>query len=304
MRRLSLLICLIGSLSSLAARAEEPSALVVADTGGLGNSEWRAIRGLTLAELRKKGANVLEEAAFEQPVVLDQRTYDEARRLGVKKLFVLRISGRLGQKVPMSLDEMTDPPAVAWSASMTAGTLDDAEQVVPRLVDAVLNHSSAEATAERSTVTKNEARPYNKKATEKFFFVGLPIGLFKDAPAPDNNSIIGGLSFALQWETENFRLGPEVLFAYKGGRYAGGASADLVFLPLNTSWSPYIGAGIGYFGGYDGGGFGAKGTVGVETFRLYGIRLNVGVEVLFPFYDSTATNTYRVYPLAHIQFGW
>jgi hypothetical protein len=210
----------------------------------------------------------------------------------------------LGSKVPLILEEMEKPPAVSNSVTMTAATLDDCDQVIVRLVDALLSGSSPEATATRKSVTKEEARSNNKKATEKFYFVGLPLGLYRDAPAPDGNSWIGGASVSIQWETDSFRLGPTALIAYKGGRIVGGGSADLAYLPFDGQWSPFFGGGLGYFGGYDGGGFGAKGSIGVETFRLYAIRLNVGVDILFPFYESTSSKNYRIYPLAHLQFGW
>lgn len=304
LRRLVVALALCAPLLAGPAFASEPSALVVADDGGLRLSQWRAMRGLALGQLRKRGANVLEIPELDGVRPLDAETIRIARAAGAKKFFVLRISGQLGAKVPLSMEELDSPPAVAYTATMTAATIDDCEQVLVRLVDALLSHSSAEETATRASVTKAETRPYNKKATEKYLFVGLPLGLYRSAPAPDDSSWIGGVSVSVQWETESFRLGPTALVAYKGGRIVAGASADLSYLPLDGQWTPFIGGGLGYFGGYDGGGFGAKGSLGVEAFRLYAIRLNVGVDVLFPFYESTKSGNYRLYPLAHLQFGW
>lgn len=296
-------LCLALAAAPALAR-EEPGVLAVADDGGLPTSQWRALRALTLGELRKREVPLAEDVHFERAGPIDEALVQAARRVGAKRIFALRIGGHLGQKVPLVLDELDTgtPPVNLHSAGLTCGTIDDCEAVIPRLVEAVLSGKSADDTISRRTVTANDARPYQKKAMEKFWFFGLPLGLY--APKPDGDSWIYGISAALQWETESFRLGPTALVSVKGGRWAAGVSGDIAWLPLDGQWTPFLGVGLGYFGGYDGGGFGVKGSAGVEAFRLYGIRLNVGVDVLFPFYNSDKANAYKVYPVAHVQFGF
>src|SRR5438445_11905739 len=111
------------ALSPGAALAGSTAAVVVADDGGLEAPAVRAIRAVTGEELRKRGVPVSEDARQEpvQPVVA--RLAAILQELGVTRLFVVRIGGRLGHKVPLSLEEVSAPKLVpVAAASLAAAT--------------------------------------------------------------------------------------------------------------------------------------------------------------------------------------
>src|SRR5713101_6711114 len=152
------------SLSPAAALADASAAVVVADAGGLEVPAVRAIRAVTAGELRKRGVPVSEDARQEAVQPVDARLAALLQEIGVTRLFVVRIGGRLGHKVPLSLEEVSAPrltPVAA--ASLTATTLDEADVVATRLVSAVLDRRSADDNAGMRTVTATEARPFQKK---------------------------------------------------------------------------------------------------------------------------------------------
>src|SRR6266404_4615083 len=148
--------------------------LVVTDDGALDAPTVRAIRNVAVGELRKRGIAISE----------DRRTD------GVRRVFALRVGGRLGQKIPLSLAELSpDTLAPVYSASLTAGQLEECDVVTERLVDAVLGRSSVESAARMTTVTAAESRPFAKKPGERFWFVGLPVALYNGGGTPAGFSL-------------------------------------------------------------------------------------------------------------------
>jgi hypothetical protein len=195
---------------------------------------------------------------------------------------VLRIGGQLEQKVPLSLEETeTDGGRTLFSASLVATGLDEADRVIPRLVEAVLARRPVGEAARLDTVTAVEATPPLKRSGEGRWIVGFSAG---------------NLGMAVGWmhETRNFRLGPMIevypdpapggdpnQYGQSGRAYAG---INGLWLPRDGSFSPYLGGGLGVVGHYvdentETDEVGAKIEGGLECFRLNRIRLLVGADV-------------------------
>src|ERR1700682_3588793 len=103
----------------------------------------------------------------------DEQVSTLAIELGARRIFALRVGGRLGQKIPLSFQELS-PGSLSplYSASLTAVGLDECDVVTVRLVDAVLDRRSAESTAEMGTVTAMEWKPFAQKPGERLWFIG------------------------------------------------------------------------------------------------------------------------------------
>jgi hypothetical protein len=68
---------------------------------------------------------------------------------------------------------------------------------------------------------------------------------------------------------------------------------EVAWIPLETSISPYVSAGLGAVGSANDGGESALGTkleVGAEFFRLHGARLFAGVSAIVPFESLPRTD--------------
>jgi hypothetical protein len=298
----------IAAPAGAALAADSVAAVVVADDGGLEVPAVRGIRSVTAAELRKRGVVISEDARQELVQPVDVRLAGMLQEIGVTRLFVLRIGGRLGQKVPLSLEEVSPQRLTAVAtASLTATNLDEADIVAQRLVSAVLDRRSAEATAGMRTVTAQEARPFQKKPGDRFWVVGLPLLLVHGGG--DRNTPYG-FSLSYFYEAENFRLGGSGAVATRDGSGVGWMGLDAAWLPLDGEISPFIGAGLGYMGAAGEAGLGGRVSAGAELFRLHGVRMLAGIDAVIPFYTtagagpSPARPVRAVYPMAHLQLGF
>ena len=296
------------ALLPAAARADSTAAVVVADDGGLEVPAVRAIRAVTAGELRKRGVPVSEDARQEAVQPVDARLTAMLQEIGVTRLFVVRIGGRLGHKVPLSLEEVSTPRlAPVAAASLTATTLDEADVVAVRLVSAVLDRRSADDNAGMRTVTATEARPFQKKPGERFWVVGLPLLLVH---GDGDRNTPAGFSLSYFYEAEAFRVGASAVTATRDGSGIGWFGLDAAWLPLDTEISPYLGAGIGYMAAAETGGLGGRISAGLELFRLHGVRLLGGVDAVFPFFSTPSyvlgspPRVRTVYPMAHVQLGF
>lgn len=274
----------LGSLLLLAAPAiaqDRPDAmLVLADDGGLDASAVHAIRNIAATELRKRGIALSEDRRTEGTRPIDGETSKLAVELGARRLFALRIGGRLGQKIPLSLEELAPGTLVpVYAASMTAFGLEECDVVTERLVQAVVSRKSAESTAEMTTVTRTESKPFAKKPGERFWFIGLPVAIYGSGSP-------FGLSIGYGYEAENFRV------SATGGGFSRGDDGisflelEASWIPLAGEWSPYLGGGIGYIWAKHAG-MGGVLEAGLEAFRLHGVRGLAGVQAMIPFFDTT-----------------
>src|ERR1700759_1380287 len=98
-------IALLLLLLSAPVLAQE-AILVLGDDGGLARSEVHAIRSVTAAALRQRGLRVSQDSSTEGVHAIDDGLAGLAQSLGARRIFVLRITGRLGSKIPLTLEEL------------------------------------------------------------------------------------------------------------------------------------------------------------------------------------------------------
>jgi hypothetical protein len=247
--RLSVLAML--ALASLAAApsAGASAIVVVAEDGGFPPATVQTVRSLAVTELRTRGIDVGEETPIRD------------------REFVLRL-GRLDQKVLITLEELAPPRTTPeFAATHAASSIDEADVVVPRLVSAVLNREPFDRGARMTTVTAQESAPFRSRPGEGLFVIG--IGL----------EPLGG-SIGWSYEARRFRLG---VLAQGAGEDASFLGIDGAWVPHDGNVSPYLGAGLGVVSGGDDASLGTKLEVGVEFFRLHGVRLMAGVGAIVPF---------------------
>lgn len=292
----------------LLAQDRADAMLVLADDGALDAPAVHAIRNVAASELRKRGIALAEDRRTEGVRPVDASLTALASELGTRRLFALRVGGRLGQKIPLSLDELS-PGSLApvYSASLTATGLEECDVVTARLVDAVVGRRSAESTAEMRTVTASESKPFAKKPGERFWFIGLPVALYN---AGSGTSPFG-FTLGYGYEAENFRIS-----ASTGGYNRG--NDGVVYLVLEAAWipfegeiSPYVGGGLGYMGAGSQAGMGGVVEGGFEFFRLHGVRALAGAQFTLPFFDTqrplTAQTTVaerKIYPAAFVRLAF
>jgi hypothetical protein len=271
------------------ARADDRATVIVADDGGLDRSTVHALRSIAVAQLRKRG---IAAADHDQP---GARTFN------------LRVGGRLGAKIPLTFEEVAGDRLIA-SASLNAARIEDADIVMERLVNAVVDRRAPEDNATLSTVTEQEARRPRKKQGERFILIGLPLPLY-------GTGTFGGFSLGYGYEADVWRIEVFGEYAQRGGVGAGllGFGAD--WIPFESEFSPYLGGGLGYGGatGYTSSGAGSgtsnsglafKLDAGIEAFRLYGVRVLAGVDLLIPLSASNGVNSKTVYPVGHLRFAF
>ncbi|TMA31494.1 MAG: hypothetical protein E6J88_03900 [Deltaproteobacteria bacterium] len=216
------------------------------------------------------------------------------------------MGGRLGQKIPLSLEElMPGSLAPVYAASLTATGLEECDVVTARLVEAVVDRRSADSTAGMRSVTASESKPFAKKPGERFWFIGLPVPLYNA-----NRGTPAGFSLGYGYEAENFRVS-----ATFGGfsRDSDGISygvLEAMWIPLDGEISPYIGGGLGYMGAASRGGMGGSLEAGIDAFRLHGVRALAGVQALIPFFDTTRNGVVQTvsprsfYPAAFLRLAF
>jgi hypothetical protein len=250
MRTLLSVVAVFALASPAAAAARGASAIVVvAENGGFPAATVQTVRSLTATELRVRGLDVRDEPS-------------EASRQ-----FVLSL-GRLEQKVLITLEDVVPPATVPeFAVTHAAASLDEADIVIPRLVRAVLEREPFESSARMGTVTAQESAPFRSRPGEGLFILG--IGL----------EPLGG-SIGWSYEARRFRLG---VLAQGAGEHGSFLGIDGAWLPYDGNVSPYLGAGLGIVDGGNDASLGTKLEVGIEFFRLHGVRLMAGVGAIVPF---------------------
>src|SRR5438105_13583726 len=96
-------------LSAPSALGQERSdaVLVLADDGALDDSAVHAIRNIAASELRKHGVVLAEDRRTAGVHPLDAELSMLALHLGARRVFALRIGGRVAQQIPLTLDGLT-----------------------------------------------------------------------------------------------------------------------------------------------------------------------------------------------------
>jgi hypothetical protein len=271
-------VCAVALVFAGAASAAGASAIViVAEGGGLPADSLQTIRSIAATELRARDVPVVEDARLAGVLTLGPEMARLAAALGAERVFVLRL-GQLGQKVLMSLEEIQPPGETpVHVARLTASSLDESDTVVPRLVRSVLQREPVATGARLTTVTDQESVPFKKKPGEGLFILG--VGL-----AP-----LGG-SLGWSYEARTWRLGVLLQGAENDPSFFG---VEAAWIPLETTISPYVGAGLGVVSAANDEGESVLGTkleLGAEFFRLHGVRLFAGVSAVLPFESLPGTD--------------
>lgn len=259
--------------------------LVLADDGALDQPAIHAIYNVAASELRRRGVSISEDRRTEGTRPIDASLSSLAAQLGARRLFALRVGGRLGVKIPLSLEElMPGTLAPVYSASLTAMGLEECDTVTARLVEAVVDRKSAESTASMTTVTATESKPFAKKPGERFWFIGLPVPIYNAGKGTP-----GGFSLAYGYEAESFRVSAAGGGFSRNSDGIGYLVLDAAWIPLSGEFSPYIGGGVGYMWA-GGAGMGGEIEGGFEAFRLHGVRALAGVQAMIPFFNTDRTS--------------
>jgi hypothetical protein len=298
--RTYLLAAALVLLASSAAFAAPTAALLISDSGSLAPEELHAVRSLATEELRANHIEVSPDPRFEQIRPADAQVLDAMRADGLLKLYVLVVNGRLGNKIPFTMQERDPLGNVVASASLSANGIEEADMVVPRLTRAVLAHQTADQAATVDTVTSIEAQPFNKKFGERFWTVGFNIPTYSGA----QTSTIFGLSLGYHYEAPFWRLGVTGEFGGNKGLNSEFFGLEAAWLPFATEVTPYLGGGFGFGATQSGSGVAFKAEAGVEFLRLRTVRLIAGMDLFIPAFRQGVVDggTPGVYPLVHVRF--
>jgi hypothetical protein len=303
-RFLALRIALSLAAFPVVAQERADAILVIADDGALDAASVHALGNVAASELRRRGIALADERRTGGVHPVDDALLDLVTDLGARRVFALRVGGHLGQKIPLALDELSGETLLpVYSASLTATGLEECDVVIARLVEAVLGRRSAESTAQMATVTANESKPFAKKPGERFWFVGLPIGLYNSSGSP------AGLSLGYGYEAESFRISVTGAGYARGGDGVSYVALEAAFIPFSGEFSPYIGGGLGYMGAGGHGGMGGIVEGGIEAFRLHGVRALLGVQLTVPFFDTNQGSApliaeHSVYPAGFVRLAF
>ena len=170
-------------------------------------------------------------AAFDAEVVrtLQQLTEAALRERGVSdRRFVLRV-GRLGNKIPMSLEETARDGSAAHVVNLAATGIEEADVVISRLVDALVSRKSVASTARIRTVVDVETTEPKKLPSERHWTIGAP-------------AFPGGFYSAYTRETANWRVDLTLQGTGKWGESGSGAGffgVGLSLIHISEPTRPY-----------------------------------------------------------------
>jgi hypothetical protein len=306
MPRLLPLLMLVLAAPAFAQRHGD-AVLVLADDGSLDPGAVHAIRSIAAGELRKRGITLADDRRVQGVRPVDSALSSLTAELGATRLFALRVGGRLGQKIPLSLEELS-PQTLAQvsSAALTAMGLEECDVVTARLVEAVVDRRTVESTAGMTTLTATETKPFAKRPGERFWFIGLPVALYNG-----NRGTPVGFTLSYGYEAESFRLSATIGGFSRDNYGVSYLAMEGAWIPLDGEFSPFLGAGVGYMAAASQGGMGALVEGGLEAFRLHGVRALAGIELAIPFFAGTSTGAFgattvvrTIYPAAFVRLAF
>ncbi len=229
---------------------------------------------------------------------LQQLTETALRERGVTDgAFVLRV-GRLGNRIPMSLEVLAGDGSASRVASLAATGIEEADVVVSRLADSVVLRKSVASTARIRTVVEVETEEPKKLPSERHWTIGAP-------------AFPGGFYSAYTRETANWRVDLTLQGTGKWGESGSGAGFFGVggaYLFSDGPSSPFIGGGAGMVWVDDKEGTGAHLEAGMELLRLHRMRFIIAADVIIPAFDPREDNRFkdakRVYPSIQLRLGF
>ncbi len=264
------------------AQTTERAAVVATNEGNIEAGMVNSLVQLLSQAFAAKGLTPVTSADLASPVVLDDKLGAKAQAAGASRLFVLHIL-RLNFKTLLQVEERALDGHSIYLTTLVPGDVESSNEILPRLADAVLRRVPATETADVTNVTHEETGTHNRS----HFVLSIPGGSVAGAAA-------GGIEAGYQFEASQFALG--VNGALMEGNVGNGLAlvyvyGDYFFLP--GAVTPYAGVGMGFGGtwGPNGGGGGALAEVeaGVEVMRFSHTHVDIGAQLLLPFYNSTST---------------
>ena len=289
-----------------------PATVMVTDDGALDPETIRTMRGLLATALRERHLIILEDKRFEEVALPGEPQQRALRELGADRIYALSV-GRLGSKLLLTLQERSGETfAPAFSATLPANAVEEADRILPRLVDAVLARRPPGETARVGTVTSDEAREQRQKQAYKLVFLGLTFGFLGSEGRSFGRPF--GINASIAYELQHVRVDLLGFIESHGSGSTGFLGLSGAYLFLDDDISPFVSAGLGYTGvGGAGtstqegsaGGLGVLAGAGVEFFRLHNFRVVISADLVVPLYSvSSLKLSSPVSPVLHVKFGF
>ena len=243
------------------------------------------VLALLKAELQRRGLWVSEQTVSMEDQAAAESALSSA---GVSRVFVLSLMP-LGEKRVVGLAERRLPGlAVTRSERLTAARIEELDTVLPRLVDALLSGKPVDETAQVSSVTEQEARPWRHKPGGFFWGLGIPFG----ASLRRHSEFSYGAGLRLAYEMEHARIDADSFLQLNAKEkmfHWNVLSVGAAYLPLAGDISPFVGGGVAFGGSTMDDREGDMGVVfnvggGVEFFRLHKTRLLADLRIGLPTY--------------------
>src|SRR5258708_13455537 len=108
MNRIALAALLVAS--PVFAQGRGGAMVVLGDDGALDAPAVRAIQSVAASELRKRGVSVSDDRRTGQLRGVDDKVSTLVIELGARRVFALRVGGRLGQKIPLTFEQLSPAP--------------------------------------------------------------------------------------------------------------------------------------------------------------------------------------------------
>lgn len=308
--RLNLLAIVGISLISTTVFASEKVGVYLDDTSSNFGESAPAIYTLLKIELEKKGMTVVEDK--ENGIVF--KGIEKLPKTDIEKIYILNILP-LGSKFVVGLAERKVPTwEIAFSDRLTASSLEEMDIAIPRLVDAVVEHTPILETQTIESITERESQEWRQKPGMFLWGLGIPCGV----TLWSGGSFSYGFGLRLAYEMASGRI--DLISIFQGnGKPEKLAYWNFViegaYLFLKQNISPFVGGGMGFstmkierekkIEEVDSGVVFNVGG-GVEFFRLYKTRLLVDIKLGFPTYKMSGPSVDKWIPIltTMVSFMW
>jgi hypothetical protein len=263
------------------------AAVVAVNEGNVEPGMVNSLVQLLSQGFNAKGISIVSSPELASPVVLDDKLGAKAAAAGANRIFVLHIL-RLNFKTLLQVEERAIDGHTVYLTSLVPGDVENSNEILPRLADAVVRRVPATDNAEYGNVTGEETGSHNRS----HFVLGVPGGSVAGGGA-------GGIEAGYQFETSQFALGVSgTLMAGSSGTglFVSDVYGHYYFLP--GSISPYVGAGMGFGGTWNsnnsvGSGSGALAELeaGVEILRFHHTHFDIAAQAFLPFYNTSSVSS-------------
>lgn len=293
-----------------ALRGATLAAVAIPETGDQPRTTVRTLHTLLQTELGKRGIKVKSRLVPRRVSVRKRGLAAYARAHRLRRVYELRLLP-MGEKLVVMLDEKRGRRMRSvFSAKLSAGSAEELDTVVPRLVDAVVARRSPvpppPPPPARPTLAADASQPAAEAAPESSV---VPVAAVTAQSSPQRKEWLWGFSVhpgsflraaaglyggsgALYYDTAPYRFGVE----------AGGMGGDGRVLTLSgrahyrfmtsEKISPMMGAGLGFMmmdteEGASGSGVSFSMTGGAQLTHLKAAKLVAELEVILPLFTTT-----------------